>query len=292
MRQIDLNAFKSKKPKMLSTKYSKTKVFLTEILDKREVKKNHYDRTGVKKNLSVLYSNCCAYCEKKVEKSAHIDHYRPKDTKMYYWLGAEWTNFILVCSDCNLYKSNNFEIEAKNKASKLDYKNVIDLLEKFNNNWEDLTKSMEIDSQNLKDEKPLLPHPAFDNAMSFLKFAHNGKIEPYGLSQSRELEQGEYFINTLKFDVRHSLFESRNQGITDIMNTVTALGSIRNDNDLLIQIDFLLGRILKRYIEKHEFSFMYLYCFINFKTLFIDTQEEPFKSRLLNLYMKIIHKVL
>ena len=49
MRQIDLNAFKSKKPKILSTKYSKTKVFLTEILDKHEVKKNHYDRQALKK---------------------------------------------------------------------------------------------------------------------------------------------------------------------------------------------------------------------------------------------------
>ena len=172
------------------------------------------------------------------------------------------------------------------------YKNVTDLLAKFNNNWEELTKSMEIDSQNLKDEQPSLLHPAFDNPISFLKFAHNGKIEPYGLSQSKEFEQGKYFIDTLQFDKRHSLFESRNEKITDIKNTVTIFSHISNENELLILIEFLLNDISRRYNEKQEFSFMYLYCFINFKMLFIETQEEPFKSRLLNLYMEIIRKVL
>ncbi len=291
MRQIDLSNFKDKKPRMFSEKYKKTKEFLTEILNNHQVEKKHYDRADVKVTLFDLYKDCCAYCEKSVEKSAHIDHYRPKDATMYYWLGAEWTNFILLCSDCNLYKSNNFAIEAKSKIAQLDYKDAQDLLNKLNNNWKGLIKSMEIDSQNLIDEKPLFPHPFFDIPINFIKFTENGKIEPNGLNESKEYKQGKYFIDTLKFSERNSLFELRNSKIDDIRKTVLAFSQISSDFDLEIQIDLLLGRILNKYIKQQEFSYLFLYCYIDFKTLFIEVQKEPFKTRLKTIYEKIITKV-
>lgn len=276
---------------MLSIKYKKTQEFLIEILDNRVVEKRHYHREGVKTTLLELYKNCCAYCEQGVEKSAHIDHYRPKDTKLYYWLGAEWSNFILLCADCNHYKSNNFKLGNPNNYVQYNKKNVQELKGKPEKDWEDLLNSMKIDNHNLVDEEPLLPHPFFDNPLDFIKFTENGKIEPTGVNKTKEYEQGKYFVEILKFSVRNSLFERRNEKISDIRKTVTAFGEISDDSDLEIQVDLLLGRIFNHYHEQREFAFLYLYCYLNFKTLFIEIQEETYKKRLQAVFHKIVTNV-
>lgn len=63
----------------------------------------------VKDALDKIYSKKCAYCEKKIFEHGQVEHYRPKS--IYYWLAYSWDNLLLCCSACNVYKSDNFEVE-------------------------------------------------------------------------------------------------------------------------------------------------------------------------------------
>ncbi len=71
--------------------------------------------TKVKKELSELYNNKCAYCESDITVGApnHIEHYRPKS--IYYWLTYSWDNLLLSCPNCNVKKKDKFDIRNNKK---------------------------------------------------------------------------------------------------------------------------------------------------------------------------------
>jgi uncharacterized protein (TIGR02646 family) len=65
----------------------------------------------VKKALSTLFGNKCAYCEVSLDnEDLHTEHFRPKamvDIKDhsteegYWWLAATWENMLPACNHCN-----------------------------------------------------------------------------------------------------------------------------------------------------------------------------------------------
>jgi hypothetical protein len=71
-----------------------------------------YKRADVVTALRALFNKKCAYCEFNYAPGGpeDIDHHRPKAAIVidgvlirpgYYWLGAEWTNLLPSCIDCN-----------------------------------------------------------------------------------------------------------------------------------------------------------------------------------------------
>ncbi len=78
------------------------------------------------KELTNLYSNKCACCERSRGEELQVDHYRPRKARNYqsnteynhngyYWLTYEWNNLILLCSSCNNGKSNYFPLRDNSK---------------------------------------------------------------------------------------------------------------------------------------------------------------------------------
>ena len=85
-------------------------------------------RDSTLKELTILYFNKCACCERSRGEELQVDHYRPKKERNnranenynqpgYYWLAYEWSNLIPLCSSCNQSKSNYFPL--KNETNRI-----------------------------------------------------------------------------------------------------------------------------------------------------------------------------
>jgi uncharacterized protein (TIGR02646 family) len=273
-------------PKNLSFGRKKTKDFLTEILVSKKVEGKHYGREGVKETLLKIYNHSCAYCEQFIEKSAHIEHYRPKKEDMYYWLGMTWSNFLIACSDCNTAKLDKFEIDGQ-KAAIPECQDQVDFLRHYNNDWQLFLDTTHIASDTLIKESPKMLHPAIDEPKNHLFFEANGTITSL-------TDKGSYFLTTCKisdFDDRKALIDHRASKVEDIRDQIVALEIISNDNELEDLLDNHLGLILKRVIDKKEFSALYLSCYENFDAFFISKLSEPFQSRLRLIYRRLLSKI-
>ena len=73
-----------------------------------------YGHSSVKRALSRMQSNRCAYCETYVKPAqpGHVDHFRPcgavkqndgapRLVPGYFWLAYRWDNLVLACLRCN-----------------------------------------------------------------------------------------------------------------------------------------------------------------------------------------------
>jgi hypothetical protein len=128
------------------------------------------------KNIS---NNKCPICEVELVEtpnhpySATIDHFRPKDKKMYPYLKCEPRNYILMCSLCNnRYKKAEFPlIEGSIRATEV--------------------KTVE----ETKDEQPLLFNPAEEEPLHFFELAFRQKTEAGGileLKRNKTISKGSY----------------------------------------------------------------------------------------------------
>lgn len=77
---------------------------------KRSFSFRAYKGEDVKKALSELFKNKCAYCESEFSSvtSMHVEHYRPKqriagepEHPGYWWLASTWENLLPACPMCN-----------------------------------------------------------------------------------------------------------------------------------------------------------------------------------------------
>lgn len=77
-----------------------------------------YGSESVKKALTALFGNKCAYCESLMPtQPPDVEHFRPKsavvhDGKLrspgYWWLAADWDNLLPSCIDCNRARYQEF----------------------------------------------------------------------------------------------------------------------------------------------------------------------------------------
>ena len=153
-----------------------------------EVKSAIYGKA--KPKLMEIYRHKCAYCEIDIAGGApyHVEHYRPKGNKNhkndypdftgYFWLGYEWTNFLLVCPYCNTKKSDTFPL-------KLEGKRVKQPPEDING-----TVIFNIEDSLYKDEDPLLLHPVLDGNEigKHIYFKQNGEIESLSDKGKKSIE--------------------------------------------------------------------------------------------------------
>jgi uncharacterized protein (TIGR02646 family) len=124
--------------------------------------------------LRMMFNKKCAYCEFPYAAGGpeDIEHFRPKggvvingklETPGYYWLGAEWTNLLPACPDCNRKRRKEFEqgVDVSGKA------NIFPV--------EDETKRWRNHRAECK-EVHLLLNPCDDKPESHLEFLRDGVI--------------------------------------------------------------------------------------------------------------------
>ncbi len=116
----------------------------------------------IRDELTDLYNNKCAYCEKYCD-STHIEHYRPKS--IYFWLAYSWDNLLLSCPECNSNKRNIFKINNNKRA---DYKS--EPLEELHNKisqYDNYEKPKLLNPEQLTD-KEFKEHFTFDTSGSIV----------------------------------------------------------------------------------------------------------------------------
>lgn len=256
------------------------------ILSTKRVETTDYKgKNGeVKKSLLIIFSNCCAFCERRVGKYDDIEHFRPKheitgvNTVGYYWLAVVWSNLLIACKDCNSdYKKNHFPIEGTRLVLPIE----TDLIAFF----------AKCQAELLVSEKHYLLHPVLDDPDEFLRFEENGtvtaknnnnrgqmSIQYFGLSdwQNRQIliQDRKIIVDEVGKRVNHSVanFENPTRLFKDILNLFL---------DLIEQIE-----------ENRPYSAIRRSCLTNFKSFFIDKFSGVEKTRLIKAYDKVLKNIL
>ena len=227
-----------------------------------EIKSAIYGKA--KPKLREIYHDKCAYCEVNIAAGAHyhVEHFRPKGNKNhkkdypnftgYYWLGYEWTNFLLVCPNCNTIKSDSFPLITENKRitePKDASGNVV----------------FDIENTKYKNEQPLLLHPVIDNDKigEHIYFKRNGKIDY--LSDKGKMSIDCYGLN------RDDLRQIRAKKVLDIQLMILYLyenGKIPSEEKIIERVREIIVTKLIRKIQNDKTTF------IAFRTTILRNFEE------------------
>jgi uncharacterized protein (TIGR02646 family) len=130
----------------------------------------------IRKDLSAVFQNKCAYCETKIGITSDFDleNFRPKNVTVgssgylphhYFWLAYDWNNLLPSCQVCNRHKRSLFPLTDESKRAKVG----------------------DTGSQLLA-ESPLLLDPCYDRPEEHLIFKENGLIEAKSLRGSATIE--------------------------------------------------------------------------------------------------------
>jgi uncharacterized protein (TIGR02646 family) len=261
------------------TKLVEKKIIQNVLVTKR-IDVKDYNQAGVKEQLLILYGHCCAFCEKTVDKYAPIEHFRPKhritgvDNEGYYWLGVEWSNFLLACGVCNGQdnKGNHFPIAGTRAVAPV----TVDFTDKSQN--DSFFQQCNLFSASLQAEQPLLLHPVLDNPDDCLRFEKNGTVTPKNEKGRVSIEI--YGLNDI--EKRQDLIAARKKIVDKVKAEVNHCICNYRDNERLFQ-DLLRIREKLRVQaagSQHNdpynepFSAVRRACVVHFETFFID----PFKQ--------------
>jgi uncharacterized protein (TIGR02646 family) len=124
----------------------------------------------------------CAYCEGRYDAGYpwHVEHYRPKsevsecrsliDHPGYFWLAYEWYNLLLSCGHCNTWEEKSQKTGGKSHPSKSNEFRIVG--KRVTEPGPDPSRWLD----ELKEEKPLLLNPYFDDPDEHLGFTEEGEI--------------------------------------------------------------------------------------------------------------------
>lgn len=218
-----------------------------------------YASKEVKRRLSEIYNNKCAFCESDTTAGAvlQVEHYRPKAKvseepthQGYYWLGYEWTNLLYACSACNRAKWNSFPIEGTRVFNPpMNERNLN-------------TAKCKASDTDLKAEKPLILNPEESDFKPMLHLVISPDGEIHKISN-----RGEATIEKCKL-YRKNLTIARKKIIDQHLRFMMKAFEKRNNNSiteenltgrLQVEIERMIDRInnnepytlLARYMLKH-----------------------------------------
>ncbi len=217
-----------------------------------------------------IHSKKCAYCEAKISANAnlHVEHYRPKrkvtvrsencdhSTRKpinhpgYFWLAYEWHNLILACPHCNTYHTTEEQKEGiihpgetEEQKKKITHPGK---LNEFRINGTRINKPSDNPNkwiEELKEEKPLLLHPYFDNPEDHITFDDKGV--PYPKNGS---ERGQETIQVCNLN-RETLNEARRTAKQ--CNLYRAINDIYDGREINDVADEPFSAWLKHCIASH-----------------------------------------
>jgi uncharacterized protein (TIGR02646 family) len=177
----------------------------------------------------------CAFCERKLELSAPVEHFRPKSAVKqsegdplerpgYYWLAYDWSNLLLACTECNSrHKGNLFPLANPERRCRSH-------------------------RGNLEAEEPLFLNPAFDDPENHLVYV-GAKLMPKDGSLRGEITIASLDLNRPLL-LEHRLTQLK---VLQLLHEVSVQFSSGNKR----QTQDLQNRILQQLLEKREVSAEY-----------------------------------
>lgn len=154
-----------------------TKAAIKAVEDGAEFEFKAYKEDDVVAALRAMFNKKCAYCEFNYAAGGpeDVEHFRPKggvviDGKLtqpgYYWLGAEWSNLLPSCIDCNRKRTKEFTDGTTGVSGKANLFPVVE-------------ESRRWRSHRAKNrEEPLLLNPCDDDPEQHLEFIKKGLVRP------------------------------------------------------------------------------------------------------------------
>jgi uncharacterized protein (TIGR02646 family) len=245
------------------------------ILTEKRVDSMDYKPAGVKSQLLKIYAHCCAFCEKEVGKYDDIEHFRPKheitgvNKVGYYWLGADWSNFVLGCKDCNGQenKGNHFPIRGIRATAPMNVS--FSDLHQTNAFFEQCHALSAV----LQAEQPLLLHPVLDNPDDYLVFEMDGTV-----SAKNQQEKGVVSIEIYglsNYEKRPELIQARKDIVESVRKDIQhAVLNYINDQRLYQDLLYIRETLRDQIEYKKPFSAVRRACVKHFETFFI----EPFNQ--------------
>lgn len=218
--------------------------------------------------LTLLYKDKCAICERDRGIELQVDHFRPKKARAnirhpqynnsgYYWLTYTWSNLIPLCSACNQKKSNKFPIS--NTGTR-----VVDHI-----NSQGLNPFNPYDINWLKQiESPLLLNPETDNNFAaHLIFDKNGKLRG-------RTDEGNETIKVFKLnrrELKRKRISAKNKIIQEIIKSCSRFVDHRSGPRLKGSLEIIFDRLVQGTSVDHELSLYYTFIYKYFD-YFIGTK--------------------
>jgi uncharacterized protein (TIGR02646 family) len=229
-----------------------------------------YGSKMVKQRLKRVFKQKCAFCESNITRGAHLDveHFRAKS--YYYWLGYEWTNFLLACHICNRdYKKTKFPLLHEVNRITLPTQNAQGGLDRAACDIRRLNQM----------EQPLLLHPALDDPKDHLQFLPNGSVR--GITQKGRESIAAYGLN------REHLEKYRKKMVQDIRQEIWEEYLYKTqltDNELITEVRKAITRLQRCIQEAGEYVGLAQTILEQFETFIIDNEDldiiMPDKNRL------------
>lgn len=254
---------------LMDTKWNDLKADVLITQNDHEVDSKCY-RDSTIEELTLLYKNKCAACERDRGIELQVDHFRPKkarDNKKdpqynnlgYYWLCYEWSNLIPLCSSCNRSKSNKFPIKGNRISSHLNTQNFNPFLP-YDINWLNSIESS------------LLINPETDdNVTSHFIFDRNGKMR-------YRTDPGNETIKVFKLnrrDLRRKRIKIRNGIVKEITLSFSRFLDHLNEPRFKGNLEVIFDRIIQGTFPDHEMSLYYTFIYKYFD-YFIGTKLQGF----------------
>lgn len=175
----------------------------------------------VKKALSDLFGNKCAYCECTLDdQDLHTEHFRPKalvdaidnpTREGYWWLAAEWENLLPSCNHCN-------------RSPGIDHVTLTPSTSGKGNRFPLLDESQRAKARGLEgNERPSLIDPTIDEPASFISFCEIG-----GMNLADKVANDPTSDEWRRADATISIFGLNREGL------------VRRRNEYLKPLKFLL----------------------------------------------------
>lgn len=154
---------------------------------------NHdiFHQSHIADMVSQEFSGACAFCERSVESSAGISHFRPLSLEVhghdgdysdhYSWLAYEWLNLFLICRTCQKHRQNWFFVQRKRARFLATFDEV------------------------RSEEQPLLIDPTLENPASHLSFLLSGECVP-----KRNSAKGKATVDLLALNADELVYQRRN----------------------------------------------------------------------------------
>lgn len=251
-------------PKSLKGKYSRGGIEKAKAIAAHKtgdiVAPQAYKSDDVVEALQKMFNKKCAYCEFNYSAGSPVDveHFRPKmavvvNKKLkkpgYYWLGAQWTNLLPSCIDCNRGRTQKFPNqppEVSGKANKFPVANE-------KHRW----KSHRTPNR----EAHLLLDPCVDKPEKHLEFTGDGMVLPAankaGVPSRRGTESIKVF-GLCRFELydergrRQSNFRALLEAAVEAQESAAKTGSKKEREKRKLQAARLLAAATNAYLGPRE----------------------------------------
>jgi 5-methylcytosine-specific restriction endonuclease McrA len=254
---------------LLANKWNTLKANLLIEMHAHEVNSSCYRDTTLD-DLTLLYKNKCAICERDRGYELQVDHYRPKKTRDninalkynqpgYYWLAYEWSNLIPLCSKCNGNKSNKFPLiiwDETNRISSHLNVNNINGFNAYDINWLQAY------------EKPFIVNPELERTPA-KHFSFQSDCKMVG----RTIE-GTETINICKLngnDLKRERLKIRQKYVNGIKSALDDFAISKNKSELRGELKAIFKTMKANCHEDEPFSLFHVFLY-NYFDYFIGSK--------------------